>query len=272
MSHAVSTRKPNIDWVTVIAIASIAISLNVALHEGMHALACFAVGSQLQEYSALYVSCESPTTSQGKIVAGSAPIYNLIAGVFLWIILRNSRKQAPEVRFFLWLFMLMNWFYGAGYLIFSGIANIGDWAVVIDGWEPSWLLRGFIVVVGLALFVIFVRLGLKEFGKVIGDYSGEQIRSANKLCIVSYFTSLGVVLIAGLFCPFGFLSLPVTAGAFAVIGALSPFLGMTRWMRTNSFEIDIKEPLEIHRKWGWLVAAVIVLFAYVFILGPTLYF
>ena len=272
MSQAVLVRKPVVDWLTVVAIAAIAISFNVAFHEGVHAITCIAVGGNLQEYSALYESCDSPTESQTKIVAGSAPTYNLIAGVFLWIILRNSRKQSSEILFFLWVFMLMNWFYGAGYFIFSGIANVGDWAVVINGWEPSWLWRVLMTIVGMLLFILFVRLGLKEFGKIVGGNADEQIRRANKLCILSYITSFFVVLIAGLFCPYGFLSLPVTAGLFAVTGALSPFLWMMRWFRTDKFEKLVNEPLEIHRKWQWIVTAIIVVFAYVYILGQTLYF
>jgi hypothetical protein len=272
MSEATSVRKPVIDRLTVIAIASIAISFNVAFHEGVHALACLSVGSYLQEYSALYVSCDSPTVLQGKIVAGSAPILNLIAGTLVWIVLRNLRKQTPETRLLLWLFMLMNWFYGACYFIFSGIVNIGDWAVVIDGWEPNWLWRVLITIIGTLLYIIFVRLTFQEFGRMIGGAADEQILRAKKICTMSYTTSFVVVLIAGFFCPYGLLGLPVTAGLAAVLGALSPLIWMMRWFQTNKFVKPASEPLEIHRKWQWLVAAVIVVFTYVFILGRTLYF
>jgi hypothetical protein len=272
MSHAVSIRKPVIDGLTVVAIASIAMSFNVAFHEGIHALTCIAVGGQLQEYSALYASCDSPTEAQAKMVAGSAPTFNLIAGLLLWIILRNSRKQTSEIQFFLWLFMLMNWFYGAGYLAFSGITYIGDWAVVISGWEPIWLWRVLLIIVGLLFFLLFIWLGLREFGQMIGGDGDEQFSRGNKLCVLSYVSSIAVVLIAGLFCPYEFLSLPVTAGIMAAIVALSPFLGMMRWLRTNTFEKLVKEPLEIHRNWQWIGASVIVVFTYVFVLGRTLYF
>jgi hypothetical protein len=273
MPQAVTVRKPVVDWLAVVAIASIAISVNVASHEGVHALTCLAVGSYLQEYSALYVSCDSPTVSQGKMVAGSAPLFNLLAGVLLWIILRNSRRQAPEVQFFLWLFMLMNWFYGAGYLIFSGIANVGDMAVVISGWQPTWLWRVLLTIVGTGFFMFFVRLGLREFGKMVGGGdTDEQIRRGNYLCILCYVTSLVIVLLAGFSCPHGLLSLTVTAGIFAVIGSLSPFLWMMRWFRTERFQKLVKEPLVIQRRWQWLVAAIIVVFTYVYILGRTLYF
>ena len=272
MSETVRVRKPVVDLLTVVAIAAIAISFTVAFHEGVHALTCIVVGGNLQEYSALYESCDSATQLQAKIVAGSAPTYNLIAGVFLWIMLRNSRGRASETQFFLWLFMLMNWCYGAGYFIFSGIANIGDWAVVIKGWEPSWLWRVLMTIAGTLLFVLFVRLALKELGVIIGGDANEQIRRANKLCILSYITSVMVVLLAGFFCPYGFLSLPVTAGLFAAAGALSPLLLMMRWFRTENFEKLVQEPLEIHRKWHWLISAIIVVFTYVYILGKTLYF
>jgi len=272
MSQAILVRKPIVDWFTVVAIAAIAISFTVASHEGVHALTCLAVGGDLLEYSALYESCDSSTELQAKIVAGSAPTYNLIAGVLLWIILRNSRKQTSETQFFLWLFMLMNWCYGAGYLIFSGAANIGDWAVVINGWAPSWLWRVLMTIVGALLFMFFIRLALQEFGKLVGGDPDEQIHRTNKLWILSYITSFVVVLLAGFFCPYGLLSLPVTAGIFAVLGSLSPLLWMMRWFRTKNFIKLVKEPLEIHRKLQWLVAALIVVFTYVFILGRTLYF
>ena len=156
--------------------------------------------------------------------------------------------------------------------MFSGIANIGDWAVVINGWAPSWLWRVVITILGALSYIIFVRLALRDLGKMVGGEADEQIRRANKLCIYSYITSAVVVLIAGFFCPHGFLSLTVTAGLFAAIGALSPFIWMMRWFRRKNFVKLIKEPLEVHRKWQWLVAAVIVDFNYVFILGRTLYF
>lgn len=272
MPEAKLIRKPVVDWLTVVAIAAIAISLTVAFHEGIHALTCIAVGGHLQEYSALYESCDSSTKLQAKIIAGSAPTYNLIAGVLLLIILRSSNKKPPETWFFLWLFMLMNWCYGACYLIFSGITNIGDLAVVISGWEPNWLWRVLLTIAGTLFVMFFVRLALQEFGKMVGGDPNEQIQRANKLFILSYITSFVVVLSASFFCPYSLLSLPVMAGIAAVLGALSPLLGMVRWFRTENFVKLAKEPLEIRRRWQWIVAALIVVFTYVYILGRTLYF
>jgi hypothetical protein len=271
MSQVAATRKPVADWLTVAAIAAIAISLNVAFHEGVHALTCLVVGGRLQAYSALYSSCDD-SILQERIVAGSAPTFNLIAGTLLWVVLRHAERRSSEMRFFLWLLMLMNWFYGAGYFVLSGVANIGDWAVVFDGLQPGWLWRVPLAIAGTALFIVVVGLTLQEFGKMIGGAADEQIRHASRLCLLSYVTSFGVVLLAGFFCPYGLLSLPVTAGACAVLGALSPLLFMMRWFRTGRFRKRAEEPVEIQRKWQWLAAAAVVVFTYAFVLGRTLYF
>ena len=65
------------DWLTIMAIAAISLSLTTTLHEGVHALVCIAVGGDLREYSALHVLCESPSPTHAKFVAGSASLVNM---------------------------------------------------------------------------------------------------------------------------------------------------------------------------------------------------
>ena len=273
MTQPVSIQKPVVDWVTVVAIAAIAISITVSFHEGVHALTCLVVGGHLQEYSALHASCDSTMIWQGKVVAGSAPIANLIVGTVFWVILRNSKNQAPELQFFLWLFMLMNWLWGAGYWIFSGIANVGDWAKVIEGWNPHWLWRILLIIVGTIFYSLFVWLGLKELGQMIGGNASEQVQRAKKLGALSYVTAILVVLLAGLFHPDGITGLPAVAGLAAVIGALSPLIWSMRLIfPARSIAKTAKQPLEIHRRWGWIAFAGIVVFTYSFVLGRTVVF
>ena len=265
--------KPNTDWLTIIAIAAIAISLTIAFHEGIHALSCIVLGGDLQAYSALYVDCIDLGTGQEKIVAGSASVANLILGTVCLAILRRSRQRSSEGQFFLWLFMLMNWLNGAGYWAFSGIGNLGDWAKVISGWEPHWLWRMGMAIFGLGVFMYCVWFALHELGKIIGgEEASEQIGRANKLGILSYVAAILVIVLAGLNNPFGISSLPVIAGLIAVLGGMSPLVWMMQWFRAASFEKLPNKPLEIHRQWSWLSAAVVVVITYAFILGRTLYF
>jgi hypothetical protein len=168
--------------------------------------------------------------------------------------------------------MLMNLFYGSGYFIFSGISNLGDLAVVIDNWQPGWLWRVGMTLLGFLLFMFCVWLALQELARQIGGEERERARRANKLCVLSYVTSVGVVLVAGLFHPYGFLSLPVTAGLMAVAGALSPLIWMMRWFQAKMYIKRDTQPLEIERKWSWVASAVVVVAIYALVLGRTLYF
>lgn len=272
VANTISDQKYNLDILTIMAIAAVAISLNIAFHEGVHAFTCKLVGGQLKAYSALYVSCECQTLVQRKIVDGSAPIMNILLGTLLWFFVSRFRKISDESWFFLWLFMLMNFLYGSGYLIFSGIANVGDFATVIQDWQPPWLWRVGIIAIGACLFLFFVWLALIELGKMIGGRAKKYISRANRLALISYFTSLIVVVIAGFFNPYGLLSLPVIAGLSAVLGGLSPLLWMMHWFQATIFTKIDKKPLQINRNWAWISSAVAVLFLYTYVLGSTLKF
>ena len=265
--------KVAVDVITTIAIAAIAFCLTSAIHEGVHALTCLGVGGELQEFSAMHVLCDYDTVWQAKIISGLAAVVNIILGTLLLLILRRSHNRSSETQFFLWLFMLMNWLLGAGYWMFSGIANVGDWATVIDGWEPSWLWRLAMAVVGTAVYMGFVWLSLHELGKIIGGHDGkEQIGRATKLGIISYVTVVLVTLAAALFNPYGMTGLPAIAALLLALGGMSPLLWMMQWFRAKSFVKVEKAPLAITRQWAWVVMAVVVIFVDAVILGRTIYF
>lgn len=272
MSEKLAERKTAVDWLTTMAIAAIAVSLTVAFHEGIHALSCVVLGGDLQEFSALHVACTYAEDWQSKIGSGSASIANIILGFVFLFLLRGSQQRSSEWRYFAWLFMLMNWLNGAGYWMFSGIANIGDWANVIAGWNPAWLWRVIMTLVGVGSFLFFVWFALQELGKIIGGSVDEQIGRAVKLGMISYFTAVFVIFLAGLFNPYGLGGLPAIAGLLAVAGGLSPLLWMMQWFRAASFAKLPGPPLEIQRKITWLIVAVVVVFVYAVILGRTLYF
>jgi hypothetical protein len=272
MDQADTSPRPVVDWLTVAAIAAIAISLTVAFHEGIHAVMCLLVGGNLQEYSALHVACVAPGPWQSRLIDGSASIANILLGMCLWLILRRTLHRPPAAIYFIWLWMAMNWFSGAGYWLFSGVANVGDWAAVIEGWEPHWVYRLSMILLGAVTFMAFVWLALQEFGKFVGGSAPEQIRRASKLGIVSYVAAVLVAVLAAVFNPYGLSGLPATAGVFAVLGAQSPLLWMMQWFRSPGFQKAQVPPLEIGRNWGLVFGALAVVFLYGVILGRTLYF
>ncbi len=272
MNNINSNKNPQIDRLTVIAISAIAISFTVAFHEGIHALVCILVGGNLKEYSALYVNCDCAKVWQAKTVAGSASIGNLILGFIFWGFLRASTNKSSETKYFFWLMMLLNWVYGAGYWAFSGVANVGDWAEVIKGAQPAWLWHLIMAAWGFLIYMYLVVLALRELGKIIGGTNGEQLKRARKLGALSYLTVIAVVLLAGLFYRAGFFSLPVMAGLAAAVGATSPLIWMMWWFRADRFAKQPGAPLEIHRRWGWVGTACVVVVLYAVVLGRTIYF
>lgn len=272
MTQTDSTQRPALDWLTVAAFAALAISLTVAFHEGIHALTCMGVGGDLREYSALHVDCSEINTWQSKLVAGSASIANLLLGTLCWRLLPRFRRQASNWTFFLWLFMLMNWLFGAGYWMFSGIGNIGDWSVVIAGWEPQWLWRVVMTLVGTLFYVFFIWLSLHELGKFIGGTAPELFSRATKLGLLAYTTAGLVTLSAGALNPYGLLGLPAIAGLMATLGALSPLLWMMQWFKASHFIKAAGPPLAIERRWGLVALGGLVAVLYVVVLGRTLYF
>lgn len=264
--------KAKVDWLTTVAIAAIAISIVVAFHEGVHALTCVAGGGQLLEYSALHVECTPVSEGHLKFVSGSASIANFILGALSLILLRRTRHRSTELQFFLWLFMLLNWLNGAGYWMVSGIFGFGDWATVIAGWEPNWLWRVLMAVVGTALYIFLIWFALGELGKIIGGTPDERIGRAVRLGLVSYITVVLVAVSAGLLNPYGLTGDPTIGALAAAVFGMSPLLWMMQWFRADSFAKLPGRPLEVHRRWTWVAAAVLVTSVYVFVLGPTLYF
>lgn len=77
--------------------------------------------------------------------------------------MRDSRKLKPEIWFFLRFFMLANGITGAFNFITAGLANIGDIAIVMNGWEPNWLWRVLVAIIGYFLLTVFIWLALDAF-------------------------------------------------------------------------------------------------------------
>src|SRR5204863_87267 len=84
---------------------------------------------------------------------------------------------------------------GTGYLLFSSILNIGDWAVVIEGGRPHWLWRTIMGVVGIAAYARLVSLSATTLGGFVR--SGQlALGDVRRLVIVAYIAG-GLLLVAG---------------------------------------------------------------------------
>jgi hypothetical protein len=161
------------------------ISLNVGAHEAVHAVTCVLVGGELLELAALYARCQTHALVQAKIVDGAAPLFNLLVGTLIWLVLPRVPRSRPHLNLFLWLLMVMNWLYGAPYLMVSGVANLGDFATVIRGYEPHGLWRVGLTLAGSALFMGAVWLSLRRLGQFVGGQGSAQFRLANAVSLLA---------------------------------------------------------------------------------------
>ncbi len=271
-SAVIPQSKSHPDWLTIVAIAVIAAIFTIWFHESTHAITCLLTGGSVKEYSALYVLCETASPWQLKVTDASASLANLVIALLLIIPFNKAIAKSGAWKLILWLLITLNYLWGAGYWLFSGFADIGDWANVIAGWEPAWLWRIMMIVLGTGTFLFAIWYSLKLLGRIIGGTAPEQYKRATRLSLLVYFSALGVVLLTGIMNPLGMLSLPVTASIMGVCGAFSPFLWMTQWFKSDMFPKTPGDSLAIPRNWPLIVVALSSIILYSFVLGRTITF
>lgn len=263
---------PRLDTLAAIGIAALAAVVQVTYHEAIHALTARLVGCELREFTALHVSCDCDAVWKSKVVAGSAAVANVVLGTLLWVAMRRSDRWAGDFRLFGWLLVLMNWLGGAGYWMFSGIANVGDWATVIAGWQPHGAWRVGMSLAGAAVYTLFTWLATHELGRILGGTPGAQVAVAAKFGLIAYLTSASVAFSAGLFHPQGISGLPAVAALMAALGAMSPLIWLPQWFRADHFAKRPGPPAIVDRRWPWLAAGAAAAFVYAVVLGRGIRF
>ena len=209
------------DFLTVIAVAIVAYAAAALLHEGVgHGGACLLAGGAPQAVSTTYFQCGEDSLSPAgrNLLAAGGTLMNLVAGLVFLGLLRLARRAAPPLRLFLWLSMTVNLLSGGGYFLFSGVAGIGDWAVVGRSVEPAWAWRVGLSVLGLALYALFVWIAVREFARFLGGAPPERQRRANRLAWTAYLTGGLLSCLAGLFNPLGMFLVAISSAAFAFGG------------------------------------------------------
>ena len=139
------------------------------------------------------ISSSSPTAS--RVVEAAGSLSTILLGIALYpLVYRTFRDRANLVlRLFLWLVAAIGIFHGFSYIAFSGVANVGDWKVVIERWPHQGLLRAVEAVVGVATCAWEVRF----FAKCFGKFS----ESLTRLALVPYFSGTVGSCLAGLRLP-----------------------------------------------------------------------
>jgi hypothetical protein len=249
------------DKLTLIAISTLAYILADLLHEGLgHGVVAWLSGAHRLTVSTLALQSDIDT----KWISAAGTLVNLVFAAVLWLILSNVRRMQPATRYFLVLTLAANLFTGTGYFFFSGVANFGDWAAVIQGLEPHWLWRVGLIVLGAATYYASMLLVAGQLRPFVRSDRPSRIRA---LCWTPYFTEAALAFVAGLFNPLG-LFYVVASGLSSTLGANAGFLSLPLVMRGWSATSEPAGPLT--RSLPWLAAGAIASALFIFVLGRGL--
>jgi hypothetical protein len=248
------------DRLTMIAISALACILQNVLHEGLgHGVTAWLSGAHRVTMSTVALQSDIAT----RWISANGTLINLLFGAIFWLVLLKPRRYRPATRYFLVLAMAGNLLTGAGYFLFSGAINFGDWAEVIRGLQPHWMWRIGLVVLGLASYyasMLVVAAEMKPF-----QSNGETSRRVRMLCWTPYFTDGILACFGGLFNPLGLFyviasALPSTLGANAGLLSLPGMIGRLRSAKEGQVE-------PIRRSAVWIATAGVASLLFILVLG-----
>lgn len=258
------------DVLTVIAIAIVVFALANILHEVVgHGGACVAVGCRPQLVTS--VSFEGDSTglprSGTRAIQAAGTVLNLVGAAVALAVSRLFSRSSAAVRYSLWLFVVVNLLQATGYFLFSGVAGIGDWANLVKGLPSVPLARAVLAIVGALGYWLSVRFALERLGPFIGGHPEERVRRATVLMVVPYVTGGVFYTVSGLLNPYGMVLVFISAIA-ASFGGTSGLAWAPQVLRGATIPASPIGPDPIGRSWGFLLAALVVAFVFIVILGP----
>ena len=262
-----------VDRLTLIAVAVVAYAITNVTHEGLgHGGACVIVGGEPRGLNAVYFDCgeEKLGVAAVRWVAAGGTLVNLVVAALAWTGLRLSGHAVTVGRYFLWLVMTLSLLQATGYWMFSGFANIGDWAAVTEGLAPAWLFRVLLSVAGCGGYYLSIRVALAALVPFLGPSAG-RVAHARTLMLVPYLAGGVLYVSAGFLNPESLL-LVLISGAAASFGGTSGLAWMWNLLRAPARTEVQTPPLAVPRSPAWIALAAIVAGLFIGVLGRTVRF
>jgi hypothetical protein len=246
------------DRLTVIAISALACILGDILHEGLgHGVTAWLSGAHRLTISTVALQSDLET----RWISANGTLVNLLFAAILWLLLLRPQRYRPATCYFLVLAMAGNLFTGTGYFLFSGVANFGDWAAVIQGLQPHWMWRLGLIALGASSYyaaMLAVAAKLKRFRG-----TQENSRRLRLLSWTPYFTDGILAAVAGLLNPLGLFYI-VASALPSTLGANAGLLSLPSMMPSGGEEPRVGA---IRRSAVWIATAAIASLLFIFLLG-----
>jgi hypothetical protein len=260
---------PPADWLTVIAVAAVTHVLAVLVHEGLgHGGACLLAGCRPQLLTTMQFQGDERTVSSAsiKFIAAGGTLANLLVATIAAGFLRRRSERANAGVFFLWLFATINLVQACGYLLYSGVSNIGDWAEVVHGLTPFWIWRAGLFLVGASTYWLATRWAMGQLGRRLRTSGAARVFEANRYTLIAYAVGGLLSLAAGLFEPGGAL-IVLISGVAASLGGASALAWGPQLLHDPRLGEPTKPALHVTRDWRWIVAGAVAAVVFVFALG-----
>lgn len=255
-----------LDLATIIAMSAVAYALGNVVHEGLgHGGACLLVGARPTMFNAIFFNYDEATAGDlaRRVIAAAGSVANVLVGLPLLALLRSPAPLSPRWRYFLWLFGAVSLLTPFGYLLYSGVGGVGDWAKVIAGARPAVVFRLILIVAGAWLyFVVAPRILMPPLDAFLGREQAAREARARRLLLVPYFAGSCTLVAAGLLNPLGAKVVLISAAA-AGFGGTS----LLAWYRPRAPLPATGAPLDVGRSVPWIAGAILAVIVFVFVLG-----
>jgi hypothetical protein len=245
---------------TTVSIAVVAYAAADVAHELLgHAIVAALYGVKVLSISSVALQ----TAQSNRAVAAAGTMVNIVAGAIVFALIARKPRFSGG-RYCLWLFgfvSLMN----CEYLVFSGVLDSGDWAVVIAGLNPAWAWRLGIAAAGVILYAAAIQLAARTAIRWVaaGDISIDDLR---RLTAASYVTGGILLVLASALNPIG-LQLVAISGVGASFGLTWGLLLVPRIVASHTSARPATTKALAFQP-SWVAAALVIGVAFVCVLGP----
>lgn len=264
---------PRNDGWTVAAMAIVAYLLSAFTHEMLgHGLASLMVGSKILHVTSLDLVNDTTKLSAAQIrfVAAAGCVAQFVMAGILFFVYRAVRAMvAPTTRYFLWLFLYINLFIPAGYLLALSFAPFGDRNDFVQGLPQQVLWRVGLTLLGLVITFAAALAAAKELDPFLGRDKADRSARALALTLVAYLAGSAANTLAGVLNPDGAILVLTSAAAASFGGTI--FLFWTGRFAVWMFDptpATPAVPLAVTRSVPWLSAGLVALLIYFLVLGP----
>ena len=260
-------QNPHVDAWTVAGLALLLLPVLTMSHELLgHALTCVATGNQPSQLGAYYVECSGDSGWSRRLVAMAGTVVDVLLAGIGFVMWRQARRPLPRLGW--WIVFTVKGMVAAGYWMFSGLTNLGDWGPATGGgigplpWPWAW--RALMFLLGLIAYIGVTRKAIGMMAVMLGGGDGARL-TQRTIAMTLYIVGGVAAVLVSLFNPVGIVITLVSAVASSFGGTAGLFnvaYARPRALPPTGFAID-RHPMIV-------VAGLVMTLAFAAVLGPTI--